>query len=157
MRTEETILQQLIDNRLMSTNEEIDSYQDALDSLFVKEDHHSIGKLFNGFLDATENDEVMFSTVHAIEYFSKTMGLEKYILYVIPFLIKLDNDSYDWAETFFLRIINNDESFKVLINNIQSLKKIDLQFIEKLSKGLIKRNPEKFSIECNIILDKLHC
>ncbi|GHU62765.1 hypothetical protein FACS1894123_04290 [Bacteroidia bacterium] len=70
-------LTELIKNRKMETDEQIESFEQALDSIFSRRDFNDFDNLIKGFDDGTENKEVMFSLVHAVEYFAE--NFEKYL------------------------------------------------------------------------------
>lgn len=74
---------QLIRNKYMRTYEETDLYESVVNYLIDENNPDCIHTLMKGFADATENEEVMFSNLHGIEYFSKTLGFDSYIK-IIP-------------------------------------------------------------------------
>lgn len=146
------LTKQLIKNKLMKTYEEVELYEKATNSLFNEKDSNCIFELINGFHDETENDEVMFSTLHGIEFFSKTLGLEKYIEIILPLLKLLQLDAYNWSETFYLRLLNSDKSFNILLSIIKGQKDEDKNIIENITRKLIKRNPNRFEEKGNKVL-----
>lgn len=143
---------QLINNKLMRTYEEVELYENAVDLLFQEDDYKCINSLINGFADGTENHEVMYSNLHGIEYFSKTVGLQKYINVIIRLLKKLQLDAYDWSEIFYLRLLNNETSFNILKKSITNLEEDDKKIIINISENLISRNPSRFKEKCEEIL-----
>ncbi|GGE67231.1 immunity protein 30 of polymorphic toxin system [Pedobacter psychrotolerans] len=146
---------QLIENKLMRTYEETGLYEEAVDELFNENNPECINSLIKGFSDATENEEVMFSNLHGIEYFSKTLGLETYIKIILPKLKEMQVDAYGWAETFFLRLLNNDAALDALIRNVEYLSQENKIFIRKMVENLSERNPERFKNKGDIIISKL--
>ncbi|MGS0528351.1 Imm30 family immunity protein [Zobellia nedashkovskayae] len=146
---------QLIENRSMKTYEETGLYEEAVDGLFDEKNPDCILSLIKGFKDETENHEVMFSNLHGIEYFSKTIGLEKYIKMIIPLLKGLQVDAYDWSETIYLRLLNNEKSFSLLSESLRTFDSQDKEVIKLITENLIKRNPERFKEKGEIILSAL--
>ncbi len=147
---------QLIDNKLMQTYEQIDLYEEAVKGLFDKNNPNCINSLIKGFHDETEDYEVMYSNVHSIEYFSKVLGLEKYIMILIPLLKGIEDVAYEWSETFFLRLMNDASGFEHLLFYLESeAKEEDKSFIRKIVNNLISRNPNRFEAKGNEILDIL--
>ncbi|UIR56999.1 immunity 30 family protein [Sphingobacterium sp. SRCM116780] len=106
MKNQEQYTQQLIENKLMISSEEISLYEEAVEKLFDRENISAIDSLIYGFSDLSEDREVMFSTLHAIEYYGKSLDLEIYMNKLLPLLRLLEKDAYEWSETFFLRIMN---------------------------------------------------
>lgn len=87
MKKKEQFISQLIENRVMSSDKQVKLYQEAVENLFNEEEEiNLVDVLIMGFLDETQNHEVMYSTLHAVEYFSKKDGLRSYVLKIIPLL-----------------------------------------------------------------------
>lgn len=155
MKNKETLEKQLRQNKLMNTYEQIGEYEDAVDSLFNKNNPDCIYSLINGFDDNTENHEVMFSNLHGIEYFSKSIGLEKYIDIIIPLLKVLQIDAYDWSKTFYLRLLNSDDAFNLIFDKIEGFEKQERQIIRTLTKELIDEDSTRFGTKGKQILGLL--
>jgi|GEM_PF-1695338 Bacterial SH3 domain. len=155
MKSKDEFLNQLIDNRLMANVEQIELYEESVKNLFNEEDIAVIDLLILGFLDTTENDEVMFSTLHGIEFFSKKVGLRNYILKIIPLLKQIETDAYDWSETVFLRLINNQEALNILGEEINFFTQNDQVYLTKILTNLVKRNPKRFEEKGNFLLSKI--
>ncbi|PAF37579.1 hypothetical protein CHH58_07975 [Terribacillus saccharophilus] len=60
-------LQNLKDNRLLRDDQEVEKFEKAIKNILKMKDGNNIPLLCQGFDDETENDEVMFGLIHAIE------------------------------------------------------------------------------------------
>ncbi len=137
--------QQLVNNKLMQNNEQISLYEKAIDEIFDKDNPACIDILMQGFHDETDEYAVMSSNLHAIEFFSKSIGLKKYIEIILPQLKNMQPDADKWSETFFFRLINSDNAFEYVLNYISKIKDIeDKRTITKITNNLINSNPQKF-------------
>lgn len=135
MKKNEQFISQLIENRVMSSDKQVKLYQEAVENLFNEEEEIDlVDVLIMGFLDETQNHEVMYSTLHAVEYFSKKDGLRSYVLKIIPLLKLMETEAYEWSETLFSRLVNNGEALNILIEELHNLKQIDKEYLIKLMK-----------------------
>lgn len=107
--------QQLRENRLMRDIEEVKKFERALQTIMQEEDAESIRGLCSAFDDETEQEEVMFGLVHAVEHLGrdeKVLELAKSISIMLP-------HAKEWAKLFHYRILN--------------VEKVRLQYAEALS------------------------
>ncbi len=108
--------------------------------------------LVDGFDDKTENEEVMFSLVHALEYYAEQKGAEVYINKILSCLKLMNPHALNWAEILILRIINDDTYYNLLQKIIIENNSYDTNILKLILKNLIKRNPNRFSEKCNYLL-----
>ncbi|MCV9934090.1 Imm30 family immunity protein [Flavobacterium sp. LS1R47] len=139
----------------MDTYESVALYEESVNNVFNEDNFNVIYLLIKGFHNNTKNTEIMYSNLHAIEYFSKSLGLEKHIQIILPLLKTLFPEAKGWAETFFLRLLNNEESFKILLVNLKRINTSDKVIIQMITRNLVNRNPDKFENKGKIILDLL--
>jgi hypothetical protein len=143
---------ELMNNRKMETDEQIESFEQALDAIFSRHDFNDFERLIKGFDDNTENEEVMFSLVHAVEYFAEQKDARNYINKVLSSLNLMNPHALKWAEILILRIINNDDYY-ILLQEVISINRFhDTDTFMLILNRLIKRNPDRFSEKCNFIL-----
>ncbi|MFP7476957.1 Imm30 family immunity protein [Terribacillus saccharophilus] len=67
-------LQNLKDNRLLRDDQEVEKFEKAIENILKMKDGNRITFLCQGFDDDTENDEVMFGLIHAIESYDNIVG-----------------------------------------------------------------------------------
>ena len=142
---------ELVSNRKMETSDQIDLFEQALNEIFAKRDFNDFESLINGFDDKTENEEVMFSLIHALEYFAENKGGEVYINKILSCLKLLNPHALDWAELLMLRIINDDTYYDLLRKIVAENYSYDTDILKLILKKLIKRNPDRFSEKCNYL------
>jgi len=133
----------LIANRLMRTDEEISLFQAAIDSIFEEKQIEIVPLLLEGFDDQTEEEEVMFSLIHAIEYFVSQNGMKEYIKIVFENYHLLFPHARRWAEIILLRLINTEESINLIQESIQNIKPDYKPALKEILANLISRNPAK--------------
>lgn len=156
MKKKEQFISQLIENRVMSSDKQVKLYQEAVENLFNEEEEiNLVDVLIMRFLDETQNHEVMYSTLHAVEYFSKKDGLRSYVLKIIPLIKLMETEAYEWSETLFSRLVNNGEALNILIKELHNLKQIDKEYLIKLMKNLSERNPNRFEEKANLVLSRI--
>ncbi|KML32051.1 Imm30 family immunity protein [Rossellomorea marisflavi] len=141
---DEELTQTLIDNRLLRNEEEITAFEQAISSILDLKELNHIRNLCLGFHDATENDEVMFGLIHAIEsyddFFDPELSL-KALAESIPYMLP---HAKEWAKTLHKRILNHEPSFKVYKKVIStaddSIKETVLQLVNEIKE----RHPKRF-------------
>jgi hypothetical protein len=143
---------ELINNRKMETDEQIESFEQALNLIFSRHDFNDFESLIKGFDDNTENEEVMFSLVHAVEYFAEQKDAKNYINEVLSSLNLMNPHALNWAEILILRIINNDDYYILLQEVVSTNRFYDTDTFMLILNRLIKRNPDRFSEKCNFVL-----
>jgi hypothetical protein len=143
---------ELLNNRKMETEEQIESFEQALNFIFSRHDFNDFESLIKGFDDNTENEEVLFSLVHAVEYFAEQKDARNYINKVLSSLNLMNPHALSWAEILVLRIMNNDDYYILLQEIISTNKFYDSDTFMLILNRLIKRNPDRFSEKCNFIL-----
>jgi len=134
----------LIANRLMRTDDEISLFEAAINNIFEEKQIEIVPLLLEGFDDQTAEEEVMFSLIHAIEYFVSQDGMKEYIKIVFENFHVLFPHAKRWAEIILLRLINTEESFNQIQEFIHYIKAGDKLEIKEIIKKLINRNPDKF-------------
>ena len=78
MNTQE-LVNQMIKSKKLRNNHEIEKYEQSIEQLI---NHNKLEELYLWFDDNTDDDEVMFGLIHAIESFSEEVWEEEYFLYL---------------------------------------------------------------------------
>ncbi len=156
MKTREDLELQLFTNRLMSTYEEIELFEEALEILYSEEKIENISLFLKVLDDRSENKDVMFGIIHGIEAYISFLGFNKYLKIILDSMNLFNVNSEEWQEILFLRMINSDEYFDDLLNIISNqndeLIKNKLQLI---FSRIILRNEDKFGQKCRLLLNEL--
>lgn len=138
------LTQTLIDNRLLRNEEEISAFEQAISSVLDLKDLNHLRNLCLGFHDATENDEVMFGLIHAIESYDNIFGSEQSLIELAESLPYMLPHAKEWAKTLHKRILNHESSCKIYSKVISTadvnIKKIVLQLVKEIKE----RNPKRF-------------
>lgn len=134
----------LIDNRFLRNQQEIFDFENALSSILNMKDLNHIENLCMGFDDETENDEVMFGLIHAIESYDNVFGSEQSLKKLSASLPYMLPHAKEWAKILHKRILNHEPSQKIYAKIIsesdENIKKIVLQHVTEIKK----ENPKKF-------------
>lgn len=148
--TKKKLINQLINSRKLSSNEEYEQFEDALIKLQGNVQVDDIYELCNAFYDNTESEEVMFGLVHLIEEFVSEEYL-RCIAICSPNMI----DGHDWAMTLNKRILNSNNYFH---KYVEVLTNIESSYKTKILKLLIdvkNDNPIKFGEKVDYIIEKV--
>ena len=111
-------IQQLINSRKLSTDEEYVLFEGALQALHLNITIDDIAEICKAFDDDTKDDEVMFGIIHLIEQLQGEEYLKK-IAICTPDM----KEAHDWAMTLNKRIINSQKYFEKYIEIIGDLEK----------------------------------
>lgn len=147
--------QRLIDNRLLRTQQEIQDFEQGIINILGINDVQHIKNLCLGFDDATENDEIMFGLIHAIESYDKTFGSELPLINLAESLNFMLPHAKEWAKTLHKRILNHDPSSKVYAEVIS---KVDIGIkssVIEIVNQIKDKNPKKFETPVLFFLSNL--
>lgn len=142
-------IQQLINSRKLSTNEEYVLFEDALQALQMSITIDDIAEICKAFCDDTKDDEVMFGIIHLIEQLQGEEYLKK-IAICTPDM----RDAHDWAMTLNKRIINSQKYFEMYIEIIGELEKEYKEKILKLLVDVKNDNPKRFGDKIDIMIER---
>lgn len=129
-------IQQLFHCRKLSTDEECELFEDALQSLDGNIEMEDVKQICQAFYDDTEDDEVMFGMIHLIE---QLIG-EEY-LKCIALCTPAMKEAHDWAMALNKRIINSQKYFEKYIEVIHGLNREDKEKILNLLADVKKIIP----------------
>lgn len=138
MNTQE-LVDQMIKSKKLRNNHEIEKYEQSIEQLI---NHNKLEELYLGFDDNTEDDEVMFGLVHAIESFCEEVGKEDYFFIFINQIKMIYIESKEWIKLMTVRILNDIESRNEFIKIFQKSKQEDKDFIINLMRDIELDNIE---------------
>ena len=142
----------LNENKLLRTNEEIEKFECAIENILSNEDYKDIKYLCTGFDDNTEDDEVMFGLIHAIESYDRIADVKltlKEFIYSIPSVYLY---AKEWIKIMNKRILNDENSLQEYIKIVENCD-VELKLILiELMNEVKKDNPERFSKPVNKFL-----
>lgn len=143
------IIQELYENRLLSSNEEFERFENSLNKMaeVIKED--DIFELCKVFDDNTRDDEMMFGLIHLIETFSSEKAFENTVLGVVNMM----ETAMNWAKIIIYRCLNDDFSKDMLKNAIIKADYQVNQSIVSLLYVIKQEDEEKFGSAIDYILN----
>ncbi|NLW48002.1 MAG: hypothetical protein GXY86_11795 [Firmicutes bacterium] len=133
-------IKKLQQNRLLKNEDEVINFEETIGNLLSLKDAKLIKDLCSGFDDSTNNHEVMFGLIHAIEEFEGEEGLLE-MAKAIPDMLP---HATDWAIILHYRILNDEPSRKLYA---QVLNKVNLKAkstIVMLLKKIKAEDPTRF-------------
>ncbi|MCM3225739.1 Imm30 family immunity protein [Terribacillus saccharophilus] len=145
-------LQNLKDNRLLRDDQEVEKFEKAIEDILTMKDGNHIALLCQGFDDDTENDEVMFGLIHAIESYDNIVGsVSSLSILANSFSVMLPH-AQEWLKIIQKRILNHDpsrETYKKIIPTLDS----DIQKVIISQLNAIKaKNASRFEQSVNSVL-----
>ena len=128
----ESLLKRLFESRLMTTDEEFETFDSTLDELcdIVKED--DIRALVNILDDNTTEFEVMFRVIHVYESLLKSKFSYEQLILGINDIIAI---SPEWSMIILYRILNHEYS-RIMLKNI--FMEFDKNAVNNISQLMIE-------------------
>ena len=146
----EKLINQLINARKLSSDEEYEQFEDALIKLGGNIEVSDICELCNAFYDDTEDEEVMFGLIPLIEKFP-----DKEYLYYIGMCSPNMKDGYEWAMILNMRILNNEKSLKMYPEVISNMKNDYKRKILELLINIKNEDPILFGKKVDYIIENV--
>jgi len=144
------LIQQLYKNRKITTDKEFRLFQGAIEKLANhKLTIDLIPQLLKVFDDTCEHYEVMYGLVHLIEDFEYD-----YIQPLVTHTSSLYLHAKRWLETFYIRILNDEESTLRLRNILLESPELINDSLMKILNSIIERIPERFEPKVKALLAK---
>lgn len=143
-------IQQLITCRKLSTDEECELFEDALQDLDGNIEPEDVEQICQAFCDDTEDEELMFELIHLIE---SLIG-EEY-LKCIALCAPAMKDAHDWAMTLNKRILNSSKYFEKYMEVIAGLGEKDKEKILDLLADVKQDNPDRFGEKVDLLYEKI--
>ncbi|WP_237706200.1 Imm30 family immunity protein [Ornithinibacillus scapharcae] len=117
------------------------------------EDVNHIEILCQGFDDLTENDEVMFGLIHAIESYDKIASSEISLKVLASSIPKMLPHAKEWLKILHKRILNHEPSRNIYKEILPTLNNDIQKYILSQLNSIKERNPSRFEESVNSILD----
>ena len=143
----------LFKSRLLRTDEEIETFESSLESLFAKEQIELVYNMCVGFDDRSEQFDVTYNVLHSIEYFFKKNPVA-YFNQIFKVLSDnlLDPHAIEWREKIIKRIINNEKGRSIFLDSLPQAPVIAKGQVKKIALELIARNPDQFKESASQVL-----
>lgn len=113
--------EELVNNRTLKNRSEIEKYENAVNKILRRNDVNDIGVLVQGFKDDTEEDNVMFGLVHAIDYYKDISEIDVNMEILAKSIYKMRGEAEEWANVLLYRILNTEgypEVYKRALNTL---------------------------------------
>ena len=142
----------LIKNRLLKTAEEISDFEDTIAMILEMNDINHIEVLCLGFDDLTEQHEVMFGLIHAIEHYYMIGNPEVYLRKFAQSVRRMLPHAEEWSEILHYRILNNERSRTMYKKIVGELDRETLDIIVSQLTKIKNDDPEQFETSVNYVL-----
>lgn len=146
-------LTELKNNRLLRDESEVGKFEKSIENIIDMEDVNHIEILCQGFDDLTENDEVMFGLIHAIESYDKTVSSEISLKVLANSIPKMLPHAKEWLKILHKRILNHEPSRNIYKEIIPTLNSDIQQYIVSQLNNIKESNPSRFEESVNSILN----
>lgn len=143
----------LIENRLLRNSEEIELFENAIENILNEENYEDIKYLCEGFDDCTEDDEVMFGLVHAIESYDSVYDVSVTMNEFVNSIPDVISYAKKWMKTMLKRILNDEHSRHVLNQIISDSDDKVKTTVIRLLNEISNENPERFKLVVNEVLE----
>jgi hypothetical protein len=141
-------IQKLQQNRLLKNVDEVHDFEEAIENILFLKDVRLVKDLCSGFDDQTNDDEVMFGLVHAIEDFEGEEGLLE-MAKAIPDMLP---HAKEWVTTIHYRILNHEPSRELYTKVLTKVNLKTKAIIVGILKEIKDEDPERFENSVNQIL-----
>lgn len=132
----------LKENRELRNDDEIEKFEDAIENILTT---NKFEYLYCGFDDATEDEEVMYGLVHAIESYYGIIQKEQYFSVFINETQKIVSEAKEWVKLMNMRILNDDESLEQYITTAKTCNDTVKKFLRDIMKEVLLEDTELFS------------
>lgn len=145
----------LKNNRLLKDGHEVEKFEQSIESILEMKDVSHIEILCQGFDDLTDNDEVMFGLIHAIESYDNIVGSEASLKVLVNSIPQMLPHAREWLKILHKRILRHEPSRNIYKKMIPTLD-IDVQdYIVSQLTSIKEQNPSRFEKSVDSILDYL--
>lgn len=148
-------LTELKNNRLLRDENEVKIFEKCIVDVLEMEDVNHIEILCQGFDDLTENDEVMFGLIHAIESYDEIASSDVSLGVLANSIPKMLPHAKEWLKILHKRILNHEPSKNIYKKIIPTLNKDTQEYIVSQLTSIREKNPIRFEESVNSIFDFL--
>ncbi len=142
----ESYIKVLKENRKLKNDNEIEIFEDAIEKLLETND---VKCLYCGFDNDTEEEEVMFGLVHAVESYYSSMNKEEYFRIFIDESKKIYNEASEWVKLMNIRILNDLESLDIYIGVVKQCSSEVKSFLINIMNDVLNEDKELFQESVN--------
>lgn len=150
-------LTSLKNNRLLRNEIEIEKFEESIKNVLEMKDPKHIEVLCQGFDDSTENDEVMFGLIHAIESYDTIVSSEVSLYILGESIPKMIPHAEEWLKVLHKRILNHERSRDDYKRIIPTLNSDAQEMVVSLLNDIKKKNPVQFEQKVNFVLYVYDC
>lgn len=148
-------LAELKNNRLLRDESEIEKFEKAIENILNMKDVNHIEILCQGFDDLTENDEVMFELIHAIESYDNLVSSETSLEVLANSIPKMIPHAKEWLKILHKRILNHEPSRDIYKKILPTLNNDTQKYIISQLNSIKEKNPVRSEESVNSILEFL--
>ncbi|MDR0228918.1 MAG: immunity 30 family protein [Flavobacteriaceae bacterium] len=147
---------QLINNRMMSTLEEVEAFEQALVALCESPSLTNVPLFVTAFDDDCEAYDVMFGLVHAMEaQDSAEVSTDDYVQTLLAAVPLFRPSAKEWSEIVFLRMLNSEQHHQIL-KQILGITSSDVkERVKQILLDILQSDPQRFEFKCNYLLEEL--
>ena len=139
-------------NRLLRNTLEVNDFESAIENIVSLNDVNLIKDLCVGFDDQTEDDEVMFGLIHAIEDFEGEKGLLE-MAKAIPSMLP---HAKGWATVLNYRVLNHEPSRRQYGKVLKKVNVTAQDIVVKILKEIKTEDPAQFETSVDEVLSILN-
>ncbi|MCE5286147.1 MAG: immunity 30 family protein [Pelosinus sp.] len=144
-------VQRLKQNRLLRNRNEVQEFEEAIENIVSLKDVKLINDLCSGFDDQTEEHEVMFGLIHAIEDFEGEEGLRE-MAKAIPDMLP---HAKEWATILHYRMLNHAPSRQIYAKILSHVNLLVRNTIVSILKEIKAEDPDRFENSVDEILSSI--
>lgn len=145
----------LRENKLLRTNEEIANFENALENILSYNDYKDIEFLCTGFDDNTDDHEVMFSLIHAIDSYDKFVDIELNLKAFLNSVLVIYPYAKEWLIIMNVRILNNQETLEHYIKVVKTCDKELKNLLIQLINEIKNENPKQFAVTADKFISSI--
>ncbi|NMO94328.1 Imm30 family immunity protein [Paenibacillus lemnae] len=150
----ESELKKIYTNRLLQSQQEISSFEEALVNLIGLEDKSVITGLCMGFDDDTEQYEIMFGLVHGIEHLYKD-NIEEGLHLIALAIPRVIDRAREWIEVLHYRILNHEQVRRIYGSVLSKLDVTTKEIIINSLRDIKSEDPNMFSDSVDEVLKSI--
>ncbi|MDF2904203.1 MAG: hypothetical protein K0S25_1841 [Bacillus sp. (in: firmicutes)] len=144
-------IQKLQKNRLLRNVNEVHDFEEAIQNIISLQDVNLVKDLCSGFDDQTNEHEVMFGLIHAIEEFEGEQGLFE-MAKAIPDMLP---HAKEWATILHYRILNHAPSRQLYAKVLTKINLRAKNIIVGILKEIKNEAPERFESNVNELFSNM--
>lgn len=144
----EKLINELYENRLMNTDEEVEKFEEISCKLFEVMQEDDILALCRVFDDNTNDHEMMFGLVHLIETFSS----EKAFQLTVSGIADMNVTAPEWAKIIVYRILNHAPSRQMFKKAVGASDIQTQQIIIALLNTIKSEDSDRFGVAVDEVI-----